>query len=148
MKIIIDSREKKPLTFGEIPTIVQKLKTGDYSVCGLEDKLCIERKASVAEVALNVVQERFVRELKRMHKMEHSYLLLEFSIQDVLIFPAGSAIPKSKRKFVRARGPFIMSKLKAFEKEYDIEMIFAENRANCREIAIGIMKDFYQKYKL
>ena len=55
LKIIIDTREQKPWEFPGHTTAVQKLDTGDYSVEGLEDILCIERKQNTSEFAKNIV---------------------------------------------------------------------------------------------
>ena len=60
--IIKDTREKQGYTFQPSKTqyhvckgmVSRKLDTGDYSLEGLEDKICIERKASVVELANNV----------------------------------------------------------------------------------------------
>ena len=48
--------------------IVQKLDTGDYTLVGLEDKLCIERKGRISELAINLGKDktRFMKEIARM----------------------------------------------------------------------------------
>ena len=49
MKIIIDTREQKPLAFNKSKAIEgvikKKLDVGDYSIEGYEDKIAIERKS-------------------------------------------------------------------------------------------------------
>ena len=78
MNIICDTREQKPLTFNEyedVFTIRKGLKTGDYTVEGFEDRLCIERKQSVSEIASNITQKRFTKELERMAEFPHSFLV-------------------------------------------------------------------------
>ena len=42
--IVIDQQEKIPFTFERLPTVTEKLRTGDYSIKGLEHKVGIERK--------------------------------------------------------------------------------------------------------
>ena len=93
--IIVDTREQKPWQFNEYATAVRKLDTGDYSVEGLENILCIERKRSVSEIANNITESRFKDVLSRMSKYRFPFILLEFDLQDVLNFPVGSEIPKS-----------------------------------------------------
>ena len=88
--IIRDTREKEGYTFEPVETryhtckgmVTQKLDTGDYTLEGLEDKLCIERKSSVAEFAGNVGQDRhrFMREIERMKEFPHRYIVLELSL--------------------------------------------------------------------
>ena len=77
-KIIKDTREQEGYTFEPSSSryhkcegmVVRKLDTGDYSLEGLEDKVCIERKASVVEFANNVGHDavRFAKEIERMKK--------------------------------------------------------------------------------
>ena len=58
-KVIKDTREQDGYTFESFTgrytsckgMVVKKLDTGDYSLEGLEDKLCIERKGRVSELA-------------------------------------------------------------------------------------------------
>ena len=58
LKIIVDTREQQPWSFDFNEIAVAKLDTGDYSVAGLEEILCIERKKSVSEIANNIVDKR------------------------------------------------------------------------------------------
>ena len=60
--VIKDTREQDGYTFERFESryhacagmVVQKLDTGDYSLVGLEDKLCIERKGRISELAINL----------------------------------------------------------------------------------------------
>ena len=102
--IIKDTREQDGYTFESSSSryhtcngmISRKLDTGDYSIEGLEDKLCIERKASVVEFANNVGhdQVRFLKEIERMKDFRYKFLVLEFSLTDLMKFPEGSSIPE------------------------------------------------------
>ena len=75
--IIVDTREQHPWIFKEFTTAKRKLDTGDYSIEGLEDKLCIERKNGIAEIANNMMENRFSDVIDRMSKYPHSYILIE-----------------------------------------------------------------------
>lgn len=55
--ILVDTREQTPWEFSHYSTAKQKLDTGDYTVSGLEDKLAIERKKSVGEIANNITEK-------------------------------------------------------------------------------------------
>ena len=127
--LIIDTREKQPLqiTCGKIydNIIREKLDTGDYSIVGLEDVLCIERKGSVSEFAQNVIQDRFVRELDRMtHK--YSFVLFEFTLEEMLKYPRDCGIPIRTIKKIRYNGKFVLSKLIGFQLTYPhIHFVFA-----------------------
>ena len=70
--VIRDTREQEGYYFSEYDTcagmIDQKLDTGDYSIVGMEEKICIERKGSVEELAINLGQKKhaFLNEIERM----------------------------------------------------------------------------------
>jgi len=62
-------------------TIVQKLDTGDYSVVGYEDLICIERKDDYAELWVNYSQRAtFEQEMERMTKIKYRYVLIESTL--------------------------------------------------------------------
>ncbi len=143
MKIIRDTREQTPWAFGDIEIVTKKLDSGDYTLEGFEKILCIERKKSVAEIALNVGSDRirFNKELERMKEFEHAYLICEFSIDDILKYPEGSNIPLKMRKHVKMSGKYIYKVLSSYEELYGIEVIYASNRGYAIEQAIRIFQN-------
>lgn len=147
MNIIIDTREKKPWTFakGSAETTFRKLDTGDYAIDGLEDVLCIERKQSASEIANNITDSRFERELKRMSEFKYKYLILEFDLRHIDDFPEGSGIPKHLKNKVRVKGPFIIKRLTELSLKYDIHVLYCSNVAYAEHIAYSIMKEVYDK---
>jgi len=89
--VIVDTREQKPwhfLGFNAdanqenrpliVPTERNALKTGDYSIKGMEDLITIERKShSDAWSTFIRERDRFERELERMSKMEFAAIIIE-----------------------------------------------------------------------
>ncbi len=133
MKIIVDTREKTgKWEFCDAETITTKLETGDYTVLGLEDFLCIERKRSTTEIATNlgVDIKRFTRELERMALIPLSYIICEFTIQSVLSFPEGSGLTTKQKSEVRINGKYMVKLLSSFKDKYNIDVIYAGNRDN------------------
>ena len=59
------------------------LHTGDYTMKGFEDVVCIERKASVSEIAMNLGRKKkpFQEEMERMRDFQFSFLILEFEFE-------------------------------------------------------------------
>lgn len=147
--VIVDTREQQPwhvATSSEVDeVIVHKLDTGDYSIEGLEDKVCIERKKSVSEIATNVSEKRFWAEMERMAKYKYRYLVLEFHIDDITVFPVGSTIPKHKQHKVRIRGPYIMKCLSRIQVDYGINVLFCGDADNARWVATNLMKRIHGK---
>lgn len=148
MRIIVDTREKLPWLFGFSTASIshQKLNTGDYSIEGLEDVLCIERKKSVSELANNITTDRFQRELERMSQFPYKFLILEFNYEHVCDFPYGSNIPRHLRVKVRIRGPFIMKCLAEIKHNYDICILPCTNALYAEHVAYGIMKEIHEGY--
>lgn len=100
-RVVIDTREQAPWHFkgmvadadkGRLPLVVdvtsKALKTGDYSIDGLEDETCIERK-SAQDLFMSVTaeRERFEREFKRMASMRWCAVVVEADLQTILTSP-------------------------------------------------------------
>jgi ERCC4-type nuclease len=149
--VIVDTREQIPLAIASCAEVAEvinrKLDTGDYTVEGLEQKLVIERKRNVAELAINITEDRFWREMERMGSYEHRFLLLEFGIDDIRSYPEGSTIPKAKQKFIKVKGPFIMKKLSEIQIDYGVDVVFCGDTDNALWMATNIMKRVHARYK-
>jgi len=80
----VDSREQTPLDLSPLAVEVIGLKTGDYSVKGLENIVCIERKSlSDALGCLGTSRERFQAELQRMLAYPCRCLVIESTWQEM-----------------------------------------------------------------
>jgi ERCC4-type nuclease len=143
MKIIIDTREQQPWDFPEYETVRGTVKTGDYSIEGMEETICIERKKSVSELAGNITKKRFFNELDRMEPFSQKFLILEFSQSDVARYPMGAGLPRRVIRKIRVKGPYILKVLGQIEEEYGITIIYAGNRANAMEIAQELLEQTY-----
>lgn len=138
--IIVDTREQQPWEFGNYVIANRKLDTGDYSIEGLEHILCIERKKSVSEFANNVVESRFKDVVMRMSQLKYSFLLLEFSLNDVLIYPIGSTVPKKMWNKIKISPAFLIKNLLDLEISHNIKIIFCGNSSNAEKMAEHILK--------
>lgn len=144
MRIVRDTREKTGYwEFEKFEMVNAALKTGDYTIQGLEDVLCIERKRSVSEVCFNITDDRFKRELERMKDFPYKFIILEFSIDDIMAYPVGSDIPKFRWASLKIKGPFLMSALAQIQVKYGIHVIFAGDKNNAMLMASNIMKRIY-----
>lgn len=150
--VIKDTREKNGYKFGEyencLGTIQKRLETGDYSIEGFEHLLCIERKASVEELAHNLGQEkdRFQREIERMSNYHYKFIVLEFTVQDLLDFPEKTKIPEHLKKDIRIHGKFILKRLLEFQLNYDIHVVFAGNKENAFYYIASLFKRFSERH--
>lgn len=144
--VIRDTREQKGWTFDPqefssqtcAGTIISKLDTGDYTLLNYEKVLCIERKGGVAEIATNLFDDRFERELERMLKFPHRLLLCEFTLQDVMDFPARSGIPHNRRDLLRITPELLLKRLAEVLLLNQVPVIFAGHKG--KEFAVSLFK--------
>lgn len=128
-RVIKDTREQQGWWFPEegdcAGTVVAKLDSGDYSIEGLEKIFTIERKRNTGEFAMNMFEVRFKAELQRLEEYRHSFLILEFSYDDLLRFPVNSGIPKGRWNKLRATPNLLKAYLNNIDLKYKTKIIFA-----------------------
>lgn len=144
--IIVDTREQIPWEFGYHNTAKRKLDTGDYSIEGFEEILAIERKKSVGELATNLSESRFKDVLNRLSKIKHSYMVFEFSLDEVYQFPVGSEIPKRLWDKLKITGNYIIKRLIEIQLEYNIQVVFCDDPSNAEKFTVSLMKRIYERY--
>lgn len=147
MRIIQDTREKYPWNFGfhKVEVIRQKLDTGDYSIEGYENQICIERKRTTGEIAVNLGKKakQFEAELKRMADFRFAFIICEFNLEDINIFPHNSGIPKNQWPFLRISPQFLNSRLNRWSETYGVEIVYCGNTVNAENIAISLLRESY-----
>ena len=83
-RILVDSREKTPLTFSHLPSEPATLQSGDYSVKGLEEIFAVERKSMADLVgSLKSGRDRFMRELHRLRGFTFARLLVVGTLSEL-----------------------------------------------------------------
>lgn len=128
-QVLKDSREQCGWDFpaaGDcLGTVVEALPTGDYTLRGYETIFVIERKRSMGELAANLTDKRFHRELERLDSFPLPFLVCEFDFSDILRFPEGSGIPKSKWGRLRVTPRFLLSCVNQIMVKHKTKIIFA-----------------------
>lgn len=151
--VIRDTQEKKNFwtfaNYAEVEQVIDcHLPTGDYTIEGLEDNLCIERKHNISELAKNITEARFERELKRMQDFYYPYLILEFGLDDVYNYPFVDSVHPIAKKKAKIRGPYIFKKLAEMTADYQIHLIPCGHPKYAENMVISIMKRVYEiEYK-
>jgi ERCC4-type nuclease len=125
---------------------VSKLDTGDYSLKGLENIFCIERKGNISEFANNITEKRFKDVVSRMNQIPHAFLLLEFDLEDVLIYPVGSTVPKRMWEKLKISPKFILKHIIELQVIHNIKVIFCGDASNAEHMALSIMRKIYELY--
>lgn len=147
--LIQDTRERKPIDFSNDTAfsniIVRKLDFGDYSLEGLENEICIERKADGGELLTNLLQnkERIVAEFERMSACKHKFVVIEQDLADLLNPKRyyGSKYFKNKM----AAPAMVMSYLSSLMLEQNVHVIFAGDYS--KSIIRKILIAKYDSYK-
>tara|TARA_Y100001973_G_scaffold62001_1_gene91069 strand:+ start:1855 stop:2361 length:507 start_codon:yes stop_codon:yes gene_type:complete len=156
--VIKDTREQDGYTFEKFNgryhqcngMVVRKLDTGDYSLEGLEDKVCIERKGRVSELAINLGKDkhRFMREIERMKDFKFKFLILEFSLDDVMNFPEGSDIPEENWNSIKITNKYMLKMLIEFQMYDDIHVILCGSKKNAKLVVNSILKRVNEYYSI
>jgi len=147
--VLVDTREKNPWELHSSRVLGReftKLDTGDYTVPGFENILCIDRKANVNELAGNISQARFKKELERIKDIPHAFIILEATLQDVLDYPHTADLPAKIRKKIRMNGNFLLRCLNRMQIKYGFNIIYAGNRENAQRIAVNLMQEVLELY--
>ncbi len=145
--IVKDSREKLGWNFTPDDFVqemrIANLKTGDYSILGYENILSVERKGKITEFASNLIQDRFIRELERLEEIRYPFIILEFMMRDLIIYPANVNLPPRIRSRIRITGKFLLKKFIELQCRFKTKIIFA---GGCgKEITMAIFKQVVQK---
>lgn len=141
--VIIDTREQQPWSFKEYTTANHKLDTGDYSIQGLENIICIERKKSISEFANNIVESRFKDVVMRMSQLKYAFLLLEFDLADMLNYPIGSTVPKKMWDKIKINPAFLVKNIIDLQLQHNVQVYFCGNAANAEKLAAYIFKKIH-----
>lgn len=101
--ILVDTREQNPFEFTDIrdtdgqPIYVYQdrvgLKSGDYSLLGMENQIAIERKSHIDFLgSIGQGRDRFQREIERLNEMECAAVAIEVGWRDLMVGHINSQI--------------------------------------------------------
>jgi ERCC4-type nuclease len=144
--VIKDTREQNGWFFSPYDKCdgmeIGTLHTGDYTLKGYEEVVCVERKASVSEIAMNLGRKKkpFQEEMERMKQFPFSFLILEFSMDDLLKYPEGSRVPVNSRSKVKVTGKYLLKCLIEFQIWYDTKILFCDNKQDAFLVTNSIFK--------
>jgi len=145
--IIIDTRETQPLEIKDLPTVVQGLRYGDYSI---DDKCYIERKSLPDLIGtMSGGYERFRNEIERAESdAANMVILVEKDLSSSLAF---NKLKSIFRKGVKTNPNHIFHNIRECIQEYpNIQFLFVKDRPE----SVRVMKRIffsngeYAKYDL
>ena len=153
--VIRDTREKQGLWFNSQPNgrcvgmEDAAMKTGDYTLKGMEDIICIERKASPAELAINVGKhkKRFDKEMERMKEIKHSFIICEFGFWDLFKFPENAnSIPEEAKRDIRVTGRYVLRCLDEYRLKYNVHTIYCGDKLGAYKQVMALFKRVSDEY--
>lgn len=123
--LVIDTREQLPYEFDH-PSIISTLKTGDYSIVGLEDSVAVERKELGDFIGCcTQSRERFERELSRAEGMKRLWIVIEGTLSEITSGAFRSHVSPSA----------VLGTICAWDLRYaSARFVFATNRAAGQKI--------------
>jgi DNA excision repair protein ERCC-4 len=136
--VLIDTREQRPWEFDAelFATERATLATGDYTIAGLEEQLCLERK-SLGDFVQTVISDwiRFRKELYRLAAFDVAAVVVEADLPDVLNgLYESTAAPASV--LGRANGIFL---------DHGIPVLFWGSRPSCTAMAERFLIQAHKK---
>jgi len=138
--LITDTREQLNLDFSKfknVDVVRKKLDTGDYSLSGYENYLCIERKA-INDLVSTLISnhQRFLREMERTKSYKERYILIEHSPTILYNYCAKHGW---ERKF-----DTVIQSLLAYAYHYDIRIRFCKNREDMANYVVKKCREFME----
>lgn len=135
IKVVIDTQEKKPYTFEKYgcTCINKSLKTGDYSLLGMENEVTIERKTLSDLVrSLGQGRERFEKEFTRMQAFKYPVLIIESSLKNLT----------KPFKYSKMTPAEIINSLLSWSIKYGVCIFFGCNRELSENLAFRILEKY------
>jgi len=152
--VIKDTREQDGYFFSAFNTcagmVESKLDTGDYTIQGLEDKICVERKGCVEELAVNLGSKKyaFLNEIERMKPFPHKFIVLEFSLEDLIKFPEETRIPIKNKASLKITGKYMLKCLMEFQLYDGVHIWFCGNKHNAFLAISSLFKRINEMYTI
>jgi ERCC4-type nuclease len=137
MTILIDSREQNPLCGFSYPVERDCLKTGDYSIRGMENMIALERKSldDLAQTLKAGNRERFLRELERSQSLKYFALIVEGSLSDIADHKYKSLItPKS-----------VLQSVFALSVRFKLPVFFCDSRRYAARTVESLLQKFIRE---
>ena len=151
MKILVDTREQKPLEFyhyyltDEMLLEKEKLDAGDYRIADDRCHWVFERKSIQDLIStLKGGHARFKREIERAKKAgDKLVVIVEGTLGDVIKGFEVWRTVKGRRRKTKIKGESAMRALITLKHKYDVEHVFCKDR----EEMITYIYEFYKSWK-
>lgn len=134
IKIIVDTREKKPLNLNS-ETVSKKLEYGDYAI--KNNSLAIERK-SIADF-IGTMSSGYERFLKEIERSNYLIVLIENNYKKSLNYIP--YVRRGKANFQKAGGSFAFKRMREImENNINTQFLFVNDRQESAEMCEKLLK--------
>jgi hypothetical protein len=79
----------------------------------------------------------------RLSQLKYSFLLLEFDLEDLLVYPIGSTVPKRMWNKIKISPAFLLKNIIELQINHNIIVYFCGDSSNAEKMAEYILKKIY-----
>lgn len=134
--IAVDTREQDPFPLLGFATMRKTLKTGDYSIIGLEDKVAVERKSySDCWGSMSTGRARFERCVKRLAELDRAAIVIECGVKELAVQPS---------RIERVTPASVVGGLISWACQYRLPVFFADDRAHAERVTVRFLAAYYK----
>lgn len=135
--LVVDDREKRPLVFRRLPSVVGRLETGDYQISGAWYGFAVERK-TVADLVRSLTwgRDRFFDEAARLARYRFRRLLVVGSRADVRFHRYLAEVSPSR----------VLGSVACLEVDYGLPAVWAVDEGEAAEMVEFWAVRFARKY--
>lgn len=135
-----DQREKTPYTFkkylfrGVVEIVeIKLLQTGDYTMPGYEDLICVERK-NPSDICSCIFAKRFKAELERMRTYKESHIVIDSTIEHLAEYPRW--MPHNVQSRIKVDGALVLRQIMEYQAEYPTRWHFAGDKGEAWTVGL------------
>lgn len=134
--IAVDQREQCPFPLVGFATMRKFLRTGDYSIIGLEDKVAVERKSYTdAWGSMSTGRARFERCVKRLAELDRAAIVIECTMVQLAQPPP---------YIQRVTGASVVGGLISWSCQYRIPVFFSDDRLHAERVTVRFLASYWK----
>ena len=93
-------------------------------------------------------KQTFLKEIERMQSFPHKFIVLEFSLEDLIKFPKETRIPIKNKASVKITGKYMLKCLIEFELYNNVHVIFCGDKRTAFLAVSSIFKRINEMYTI
>ena len=144
-----------PLPKG-VAVVRDYLEQGDYSICGYEHEICVERKnPDDFLTSITSDSKRFKQRLTEMESWKVKIIVVEKQLSEILKMcdPHVKKAPRMIKGKVRLRATsnkrkihpnVVLGTVYSIFGKYQVPIFFAIDRSQAEEFTLGVLRKYYQ----